>query len=304
MRRAALPRVTGMSDDTKKEGAESTGREECAPPRIVLPFDLEKRKRDLGEEVYDRRKPIFITVIVYLALILIFFSSKVVLQRREVATAIMMNLEEMDRLIRELEEEKKEKQRTPSLAEVLAEMDANAGEPVRNVASSEEGEAGEPEAARPLSASTEDFVRQAQEIERRMRSNREAYEAELMAGQREYEEKQQQQQERGFEDPRAKPIKVEGKVTVYYSLKNPDRAAANLFVPAYQCRKGGRVVVDVVVSGGGDVVSASVVKPFSTDDWCMHETAVKAAYKSKFVIHPGAPPQHQGRIIYTFVPQN
>lgn len=264
------------------------------PPELVLPFGMEKQQ-DIGEAIYDRRVPIFISAIVYLALALIFVSSKIILQKEQTVAAIMVDLQEMEELVKELEEAKE-------LNEMLSQMQPDDGEPVRNVVSSEEGEESEPEQFRPAPtmSATEDFMKHADEVEQRMRETREAYEQALMS-QDELREEQREKAE--FEDPRAKPIKVEGKVTVYYSLKKPSRTAVDLFVPAYQCRKGGRVVVDIVVATGGEVVSAVVAKAFSTDDWCMHETAIKAAYRSRFNVYPGAPPRQEGRIIYTFVPQ-
>lgn len=256
------------------------------PPEIILPFD--NRKKDMGEEIYDRRIPIFVTVIIYLVLSIVFVSSKIVLERKEVVSGIVIDLEEMERLQKELEEAKK-------LNESLSRMQPD-DEPVRNVVSNEEGEVDEAQRDRP-SAEAEDFVKQAQELERQMQETREMYEQGLIP------EPETVEEAREFEDPRAKPIKVEGRVTVYYSLKSPARQAQNLFVPSYQCRKGGRVVVDIVVNQSGEVIAATVAKSFSVNDRCMMETAVAAAYKSRFNVHPGAPPKQEGRLIYTFVPQ-
>ena len=277
----------GKARNTEPQKAERPRPERKA--ELELPFT--KKKKDMGEAVYDRRVPIFITVIIYLLLAVLFVSSRIIIDKRDTHSSVMIDLQEMEELMREFQQAQK-------LNDMLAQ---SSGEPVRNIVSSEEGEARELRSYRQPVSETEEFLRQAQELERKMNETREAYEQGLLTEEQYLEERKAEYES---DDPRAKPIKVEGEVTVYYTLKDPPREAVNLFVPAYQCRAGGRVIVDVVVDRSGIVIAAAVVKGFSAGDKCMTDTALAAAYKSRFNVYPGAPAKQEGRIIYTFVPQN
>ena len=257
---------------------------------LELPFT--KKKKDMGEAVYDRRVPIFITIIIYLVLAIALISSKIIIDNRDAHSSVMVDLMEMEELMRQFEEAQR-------LNDVLAQQVS--AEPVRNIVSSDEGEVTDTRSYRQASSETEDFLKQAQELEDKLRETREAYEQGLLTEEQYIEERKA---ETRSENSSAKPIKVEGEVTVYYTLKDPPREAVNLFVPAYQCRSGGRVIVDIVVDRKGVVIAATVVKGFSAADKCMTDTALSAAYKSRFNVYPGAPAKQEGRIIYTFVPQN
>ena len=256
---------------------------------LELPFT--KKKKDMGEAVYDRRVPIFITIIIYLVLAILLISSRIIIDKRDTHSSVMVDLMEMEELIRQFEEAQR-------LNDALTQAPA---EPVRNIVSSDDGEVVDTRSYRQASSETEDFLKQAEELEEKMRETREAYEQGLLTEEQYIDERRAET--RSEESP-AKPIKVEGEVTVYYTLKDPPRDAVNLFVPAYQCRSGGRVIVDVVVDRSGVVIAAAVVKGFSAADKCMTDTALSAAYKSRFNVYPGAPAKQEGRIIYTFVPQN
>ena len=94
--------------------------------------------------------------------------------------------------------------------------------------------------------------------------------------------------------------KVQGRVTVSFSLVDPVRHARHLVVPAYQCEGGGEVVVRITVNRAGEVTHASVA---SGGDDCMRETAVRAARNSVFDINDAAPARHTGTITYIFIPQ-
>lgn len=257
---------------------------------IELPFT--KKKKDMGEAVYDRRVPIFITIIIYLVLAIALISSKIIIDKRDTRSSVMVDLMEMEELMRQFAD-------AQELNDALTQRIS--AEPVRNIVSSDDGEVTDTRSYRQASSETEDFLKQAQELEDKMRETREAYEQGLLTEERYIEEKKT---ETRSEDSHAKPIKVEGEVTVYYTLKDPPREAVNLFVPAYQCRAGGRIIVDVIVDRRGVVIAAEVVKGFSAADKCMADTALSAAYKSRFNVYPDAPAKQGGRIIYTFVPQN
>ena len=115
----------------------------------------------------------------------------------------------------------------------------------------------------------------------RMRANREAYERGLAEA-----EAIRRRRERTDERGESSDRKVQGRVTVSFSLVDPVRHARHLVVPAYQCEGGGEVVVRITVNRAGEVTHASVA---SGGDDCMRETAVRAARNSVFDINDAAP---------------
>ena len=129
----------------------------------------------------------------------------------------------------------------------------------------------------------------------RMRANRAAYEQGLAEAEA-IGRRGKQTQDAAENSDR----KVQGRVTVSFSLVDPVRHARHLEVPAYQCEGGGEVVVRITVDRSGEVTHASVA---SGGDDCMRETAVRAARRSRFDINESAPARHTGTITYIFIPQ-
>ncbi len=93
----------------------------------------------------------------------------------------------------------------------------------------------------------------------------------------------------------------QGPSVVSYSLKG--RNAYELPVPAYRCKGGGIVVVDITVNREGRVVAASIDAPNSEQDPCLHSEAQRAARRSFFNPEPHGPATQQGSITYMFVAQ-
>lgn len=82
-----------------------------------------------------------------------------------------------------------------------------------------------------------------------------------------------------------------------------DRKAYDLPIPAYKCKEGGTIVVDIVVSPSGHVLKASIDRSNSQADACLWEAALIAARRSLFSASASAPQQQAGSITYTFIPQ-
>lgn len=95
--------------------------------------------------------------------------------------------------------------------------------------------------------------------------------------------------------------KVGGLVSVEYNL--PGRSDVYLYIPAYQCRNAGMVVVGIVVNRNGKVISASVDKSTSSNDPCIGDMAIKAALASSFNTSTSASERQRGTITYTFQAQ-
>ena len=256
------------------------------PPDLDLPF-AKKRRREAGEGIYDNRETICITVIVYLLVAIVLLSSRIILQPRREDAAIVMDFSQAEELQR-LEEELERAQR---LNDMLNGMQAPDYGEVKNAVSNEHAE----EMEESLSEETRELFERSEEVMEQMERNGAEYEQMLgMLGE------ERRPEERSAE---RRDARIAGGVTVSFSLARPVRHAVNLPVPSYKCSGGGTVVVDIVVSRNGDVLSASVDKSRSASDNCMTEAALEVAMRSRFNVDPSAPGRHSGTVTYVFVPQ-
>ena len=253
-------------------------------PRIKLPFD--NRREDMGSWTYDHRIGLCVTLIAYLALMIVFVSSRIVVGRRTHQQGMYIDLQtlaEMEQERDRLEREVRERQRQE-------EIDWRS---IRNQASNENALNEKLRDDRGTNAAA--LNEAAAEAEARMRANREAYERGLAEA-----EAIRRRRERTDERGESSDRKVQGRVTVSFSLVDPVRHARHLVVPAYQCEGGGEVVVRITVNRAGEVTHASVA---SGGDDCMRESALRAARNSLFNIDDSAPARQTGTITYIFIPQ-
>ena len=252
-------------------------------PRIKLPFD--NRREDVGSWTYDHRIGLCVTLIAYLALMIVFVSSKIVVGRRTHQQGMYIDLQtlaEMEQERDRLEREVRERQRQE-------EIDWRS---IRNQASNENALNEKLRDDRGTNAAALNDA--AAEAERRMQANREAYEQGLA------EERAIRERNGAGKDEERQDRKVKGRVTVSVSLTDPVRTSRSLNIPAYRCEGGGDVVVEITVNRAGEVVNARVQ---SGGDECMRESALRAARVSRFNIDQSAPARQQGTITYIFIPQ-
>ncbi len=255
--------------------SENTGK--GTPPEIKLPF--EKKKHEPGEWVYDNRASVSVTVIIYLILAIAFVSARIGIDGREATGAIVVDFEDLDKLQKQLDEARE-------LNRMLNSNNYDDHSDVRNVISNE-------------NASVERLHDNDRRVQEQLRESREMYEE----GLREQQQLLEQSPPPPQDESLRQDVKVKGAVTVSFSLVDPIRSSSLLFVPAYLCQAGGRVVVAVTVNRNGDVTEANVVKSASSTDNCMTSTALDAAYRSRFNVDDKAPSRHTGTITYIFVPQ-
>lgn len=252
-------------------------------PRLRLPFD--NRREDAGTWAYDHRIGLCVTLIAYLALMIAFVSSKIVVGARSHQQGMYVDLQSLA----ELEQEKARLEREVRERRAQEEIDWRS---IRNQASNENALNEKLRDDRGTNAAA--LNQAAAEAEARMQANREAYEQGLA-------EERAIRERRGREDgSEHQDRKVKGRVTVSFSLTNPVRTSRWLEVPAYLCEGGGDVVVSVTVNRAGKVVGARVVEG---DDECMRESALRAARSSLFNIDETAPAKQTGTITYIFIPQ-
>lgn len=254
-------------------------------PKLHLPFD--NRREDAGEWAFDHRAGLCITLIAYLLLAIAFVGSKIVVGGTARTQGFYIDLQQLEQLAAEkerLEREVRERQQQEpvdwkSIRNDVSNENAKLDESLRDDRGTN-------------TAALNDAADAAQE---RMRANRAAYEQGLAEA-----EAIGRRGERTDEASENTDRKVQGRVTVSFSLVDPVRHARHLEVPAYQCEGGGEVVVRITVDRSGEVTHASVA---SGGDDCMRETAVRAARRSLFDINETAPARHTGTITYIFIPQ-
>lgn len=259
-------------------------------PPIRLPFD--DRKEDAGAWAFDHRVGLCITLIVYLLLAIAFVTSRIIIEKPAHMQGLVIDIEMLDRLAQQKEALERQ------IEERMPDYDFS---DVRNRYSSDQGSLDESlrdDRGSDVSALNEGD----RQLREEMAANREAYEQ----GLREAGAIRDAKSESGGGQESAEKIadsKVQGNVTVSYSLENPTRYRRRLPVPAYKCEGGGRVVVDITVDRNGTVVSASVNKTLSDSDSELYDAAVETALRSKFDLNQSAPQRQQGTITYIFVPQ-
>ncbi len=259
------------------------------PPRLRLPFM--QRRQDPGVWAYDHRVGLCVTLIVYLLLAIAFVAWKIVVDAPRSESMLLVDLQALEELQRQKEELEREVKMRQMAAEEFDFSD------VRNLVSNENAEPDE-NLRDDRGTDMREVNASAGAAEEAMRSNRELYEAGLREEQ-EILSRRGERQEQG----EASDTKVKGRVTVSFSLVNPVRHSVRLIVPAYRCEKGGEVTVAITVNRNGAVIAASVDRALSADDYCMQETALDAARRSRFNIDTSAPEKQTGTITYLFIPQ-
>ncbi len=258
----------------------------AVPPRrrkpLRLPFD--GRRQDAGGWAYDHRVGLSVTIIVYLLVGIAFISSKIVINGRSSMQGMIIDLQTLEMLEDERDRLEQEVRRNN------ANIDWKS---IRNLSSNEN--ALNENLKDDRGTNTAALNESADEVERRMRSNREAYERGV-AEARAIGENRPSETSDGEQTDR----KVKGTVTVSFSFVNPVRYSRKLIKPAYRCEGGGEVVVNAAINQRGEVVSAQVV---SGGDDCMRRTALEAARGSVFDFNDSAPSRQSGTITYVFIPQ-
>ena len=258
--------------------------------RNDLPFEPESGH--WVDWIYDHRRGLLATVIVYLLLGLGVVTARISLRPTDLQQALYVDLTELDQLI----DEKERLEREVQEMQLHQQLEREYYESIRNAMSNADGElnAGQQNGQ---GAHASDFDREVQALEERMRASREAYErglqeaADILRNQPQAAEGNNQSAQSG---------KQSGNVTVSYFL--PNRQAVRLEVPAYQCQGGGSITVDIVVNRNGHVVGAAVAAG-SVNDSCLREFALRAAQASRFNTDGTADNRQSGTITYLFVPQ-
>lgn len=275
--------IKGQNEATCQSATQSNAPRQRRRP-LRLPFD--GRKQDVGSWAYDHRIGLCITVIAYLLFAIIFVVSKIVVGQRASTQTLYIDMQTVELLETERDRLEAEVRRANSQIDWSS---------IRNTSSNENALNENLKDAKGTDVAA--LNSSAEEMEARMRSNREAYERGLA----EAEAAGRRSDDGGSgNDKKREDVRAKGRVTVSFSLTNPVRYSRHLIKPAYRCEGGGEVIVNVIVNQRGEVVSAWVE---SGGDECMRQTAISAARGSFFDSNSSAPSRQQGTITYIFIPQ-
>jgi hypothetical protein len=104
--------------------------------------------------------------------------------------------------------------------------------------------------------------------------------------------------ENGFDVPN---VLRKDNTTVSYFLEG--RWHKYIYIPTYKCQGGGTVVLDIVISQTGKVISALIAENKSTGDLCIREEAYRSALSAQFNADNSASAKQLGTMTYVFLPQ-
>lgn len=253
-------------------------------PRMRLPFD--NRNDGLSVWIYDNRVGLCITTIAILAMAIAFVVSKIDISGKDAPDTIIIDFSELEQLEQKrdkLEEELRQAKQDIDWSKVKNDV-SNENATNENIKDDKH-------------TNTSELNQTAEDVQREMAANREAYER----GLREVDAiGQEQPNKRGSGDSENKDKKVKGHVMVSFSFSDPTRYSRHLEIPAYRCEGGGEVIVSATLNQSGEVIAAEVE---SGGDACMRQVATQAARASKFDINSNAPSKQKGTISYIFIPQ-
>lgn len=243
-----------------------------------------KRRRDPVTWIYDHRAGVFSILALALALAILFIGSRIVIHTPQPSDGILVDT----RTIEEIEQEIARRERENRM--LRSELDARQ---IRNAISNE---GVDPDRTPDVSSVTAAVDR----TNENLRGNRNAWDE----GLRQIDRMRNENGDEGDADRSSRTdTRAAGTVQISFSLVNPTRYSAYLYNPGYRCETGGEVTVAITVNHNGDVTAATVDRSVSTDNLCMHETALDAARRSRFDVNTSAPARHTGTITYIFIPQ-
>jgi len=235
---------------------------------------------------------IMATIILHLAVAVIFMSVKVSAMKREIAAEIILAVEE-DLPDRDLEK-----------ALELSKSDQFKDAPIEELVNIIKNLADKPIDIDPKAY--EDLVK-----EEMIKSG--------MLNESNYLDEQKRAEEAGREeiampDDEIKPQVAEkkekpdekgtfrGPTRIFYDLLG--RHHVFLPIPIYKCEGAGQITLAIVVDRSGNVIKASPASQLSTTkDPCLTETAVEHALKSRFNADQSAPEKQGGFLTFVFVSQ-
>lgn len=112
-----------------------------------------------------------------------------------------------------------------------------------------------------------------------------------------------QMEEKKKEKPKEiKNIIYKSNATITYHLEKRWHVI-DIYVPTYKCQGGGTVIIQFEVDQNGFVFNPSINNTSSTNDPCLRNEALNSIRQAQFNADPAALPKQPGSITYVFFPQ-
>ncbi|MEG0500228.1 MAG: hypothetical protein RR550_03785 [Rikenellaceae bacterium] len=265
----------------------------------ILPFM--KGRQDWAEWTYRNRYGVFITVGLYLSVLMSLSLVNFNVQVDSSDQGIYIDVREVEEMEQMIEQLKKE----AAAAEAAANTPTN--NQVSDVNSTSTEDYRYEDYTRNVPSESKQMLYEALDNLMESRQNMRNYIATM--DKLEEQSEKEIRENRKLRDSARKQLAKEnealyskkGNVTVAYDLKG--RRALYLEMPAYLCEGGGKVVVAIEVNRMGKVVGASIKESFNVNDQCVLETAVWAAKETLFDTNNSAEARQKGTMTYIFIAQ-
>ncbi len=235
---------------------------------------------------------IMATIIVHLAVAVIFMSVKVSAMKREIAAEIILAFEEEmpDPDMKKALELAKSEQFENATAEELVNIIKNMADKPIDIDPKEYEDMVKEELIKSGLLNEKNFIDEQKMPE-------EAGREEIAIPDEEFKpqitEKKEKPEEKGT---------FRGPTRIFYDLAG--RSHVFLPIPIYKCEGAGQITLAIVVDRSGNVLKAEPASGLSTTrDACLTETAVSHALRSKFNSDQGAPEKQGGYLTFVFVSQ-
>ncbi len=235
---------------------------------------------------------IMATIIVHLAVAVIFMSVKVSAMKREIAAEIILAMEEEmpDPAMKKALELAKSEQFENATAEELVNIIKNMADKPLDIDPKEYEDMIKEELIKSGLLNEKNFIDEQKMAEEAGREEIAIPDDEIKP---QITEKKEKPQEKGT---------FRGPTRIFYDLAG--RSHVFLPIPIYKCEGAGQITLAIVVDREGNVLKAEPASGLSTTrDACLTETAVSHALRSRFNSDQGAPEKQGGYLTFVFVSQ-
>ncbi|MEG1371824.1 MAG: energy transducer TonB [Mucinivorans sp.] len=260
--------------------------------KMRLPFEPRSRRSSASAWIYRHRVGLLVTVVIYLSIIILFLSYRIIIAPPAQQPIAM-----------EFEDEKPPEPIPQVQQQEVEQIEMPVGQDMRNRVSDANSKL-DASVRDSKSTNASEIYKEAERVKAQMSSGAEAYNRAMHdldnMGKKSNKDLSSSDNSARQGDKR-QTANYKGSVSVVWDLAN--RTDVHLHIPAYQCQYAGMVVVGITVNVNGRVIAATVDKTTSSDDPCINEMAVKAAFASSFNASPSAPDRQRGTITYTFTAQ-
>lgn len=235
---------------------------------------------------------IMATIMLHLAVAVIFMSVKVSAMKREIAAEIILSFEEEipdPEMLKALELAKSEQYENATAEELVNIIKNLADKPV-DIDPKEYEDMIKEELIKSGMLNEKNFIDEQKMAEEAGREEIPIPEEEVKP---QLTEKKEKPAEKGT---------FKGPTRIYYDLAG--RSHVYLPIPIYKCEGAGQLTLAIVVDRAGNVLKAEPASGLSTTkDPCLIETAVTHALRSRFNADQGAPEKQSGYLTFVFVSQ-